>query len=80
MRIYPEQLLQHIQKKLPNCCLIFGDEALLSIEAFEQIQHQAKQHGFLERFSLAWMGVLIKTKFLANLILFHYFQKNKSLS
>ena len=56
MRIYPEQLLQHIQKKLPNCCLIFGDEALLSIEAFEQIQQQAKQHGFLERFSYSLDG------------------------
>ena len=51
MRIYPEQLQQHIQKELPNCCLIFGDEALLSIEAFEQIQQQAKEHGFLERFA-----------------------------
>ncbi|WP_299660782.1 DNA polymerase III subunit delta [uncultured Psychromonas sp.] len=56
MRIYPEQLSSHIQKKLPSCCLIFGDEPLLSIEAFEQIQSHAKNQGFLERFSYSLDG------------------------
>ena len=56
MRIYPEQLAQQIQQKLPSCCLIFGDEALLSIEAFEQIQVKAKALGFLERFSYSLDG------------------------
>jgi len=56
MRVYPEQLLQHIQKGLPSCCLIFGDEALLNIEAFEQIQQQAKQAGFMERFTYSLDG------------------------
>ena len=56
MRIYPEQVVKQIKQKLPSCCLIFGDEALLSIEAFEQIQEQAKQQGFLERFSYSLDG------------------------
>jgi DNA polymerase-3 subunit delta len=51
MRIYPDQLAKKIQQTLPGCCLIFGDEPLLAIEAFEQIQQQAKRHGFLEKFS-----------------------------
>ena len=56
MRVYPEQLAQQIQQKLPSCCLIFGDEALLTIEAFEQIQAKAKALGFLERFSYSLDG------------------------
>lgn len=56
MRIYPEQLSSHIQTSLPSCCLIFGDEPLLSIEAFEQIQLHAKKQGFLERFSYSLDG------------------------
>jgi len=56
MRIYPEQLGQHIQHTLPGCFLIFGDEALLSIEALTQIQQQATQHGFLEKFSFSLDG------------------------
>ena len=51
MRIYPEQLLQHIKQKLPSCCLIFGDEALLSLESLEQIQQVAKAQGYLEKLS-----------------------------
>lgn len=56
MRIYPEQVAKQIQQKLPNCCLIFGDEALLSIEAFAAIQATAKKQGFLERFSYSLDG------------------------
>ena len=56
MRIYPEQLANQLEQQLPSCCLIFGDEALLSIEAFDQIQHKAKQQGFLEKFSYSLDG------------------------
>lgn len=56
MRIYPEQLVKQIQQRLPLCCLIFGDEALLSLEAFQQIQQHAKQQGFLEKFSYSLDG------------------------
>ena len=51
MRIYPEQLLQHLKQQIPACCLIFGDEALLSLEARDQIQQIAKTQGFLETFT-----------------------------
>ncbi|MEL0629518.1 DNA polymerase III subunit delta [Psychromonas aquatilis] len=56
MRIYPDQLANQIKQSLPSCCLIFGDDALLSIEALDQIHAQAKQHGFLERFSYSLDG------------------------
>lgn len=56
MRVYPEQLKQHLQRNLPNCCLIFGDEPLLQIEALDQIQQQARQLGFLESFSYSLDG------------------------
>ena len=51
MRIYPEQLLQHLKQQIPSCCLIFGDEALLCLEALEQIQQVAKSQGYLEKIS-----------------------------
>lgn len=51
MRIYPEQLLQHLQQSIPPCCLIFGDEALLCLEARDQIQQRAKSQGFFETYS-----------------------------
>jgi DNA polymerase-3 subunit delta len=53
VRIYPEQLLQHIKQKIPACCLIFGDEALLCLEAFEQIQQVAKSQRYLEKISFS---------------------------
>lgn len=56
MRIYPEQLPQHLKQSLPNCCLVFGDEALLTIESIDQIQAKAKQQGFLEKFSYSLDG------------------------
>lgn len=55
MRIYPEQLAQHLQP-LPLCCLIFGDEALLSVEALAQVSLHAKQQGYLEKFSYSLDG------------------------
>lgn len=63
MRIYPEQLLQHIKQQIPNCCLVFGDETLLSLEAIEQIQQIARQQGYLEKISFSLDG-----KFDSNLI------------
>jgi len=71
MRIYPEQLLQHINQQIPSCCLIFGDEALLSIEARDQMHRVAKSQGFLETFSFSLDG-----KFDSNLI----FNEMQSLS
>ncbi|MCW8995350.1 MAG: DNA polymerase III subunit delta [Psychromonas sp.] len=56
MRIYPEQLLQHLKQQIPGCCLIFGDEALLSLEALEQIQQIAKSQGYLEKISFSLDG------------------------
>lgn len=56
MRIYPEQLAQHLKQSLPSCCLVFGDEALLTIEALDHIQATAKQQGFLEKFSYSLDG------------------------
>ena len=56
MRIYPEQLLQHLKQQIPSCCLIFGDEALLSLEALEQIQQVAKTQGYQEKLSFSLDG------------------------
>ncbi len=56
MRIYPEQLLQHLKQQLPSCCLIFGDEALLCLEALDQVQQIAKSQGYLEKFSFSLDG------------------------
>ncbi|MEH6452903.1 MAG: DNA polymerase III subunit delta [Psychromonas sp.] len=66
MRIYPEQLLQHINRQIPSCCLIFGDEALLSLEARDQMQQVARTQGFLETFSFSLDG-----KFESDLIFNH---------
>jgi DNA polymerase-3 subunit delta len=56
MRIYPEQLLQHIKQQMPSCCLIFGDEALLCLEALEQVQQVAKSQGYMEKISFSLDG------------------------
>lgn len=56
MRIYPEQLVQHLKQKIPSCCLIFGDEALLCLEATEQAQKAAKNQGYLEKLSFSLDG------------------------
>lgn len=63
MRIYPEQLLQHLKQQIPSCCLIFGDEALLCLEARDQVRHQAKTQGFTETLSFSLDG-----KFASDLI------------
>ena len=56
MRIYPEQLVQHLKQQIPSCCLIFGDEALLCLEALEQIRQIAKSQGYLEKISFSLDG------------------------
>lgn len=60
MRVYPEQLFSQLKRGLPTCCLVFGDEALLTHEALQQIQEQAKQHGFIEKFSYSLDGAFDK--------------------
>lgn len=67
MRIYPEQLLQHIKQQLPQVILIFGDEPLLSLEASDQVQQCAKQQGYLEKFSFS-----LDAKFEADIIFNHF--------
>lgn len=67
MRIYPEQLIQHLKQKIPSCCLIFGDEALLCLEATEQVQKAAKNQGYLEKLSFSLDG-----KFDSDLIFGHF--------
>ena len=67
MRIYPEQLQQHLKQKIPACCLIFGDEALLCLEALEQVVYAAKKQGFLEKLSFTLDG-----KFASDLIFSHF--------
>jgi len=56
MRIYPEQLLQHLKQQIPACCMVFGDEALLCLEALQQIQQQAYSQGYLEKSSFSLDG------------------------
>lgn len=67
MRIYPEQLFQHIKQQLPRVILIFGDEPLLSLEADDQVQQCAKQQGYLEKFNFS-----LDAKFEADLIFSHF--------
>jgi len=67
MRIYPEQLTQHLKQQIPSCCMIFGDEALLCLEATEQVQKAAKDQGYLEKLSFSLDG-----KFDSDLIFGHF--------
>lgn len=80
MRIYPEQLQQHIRQALPHCILIFGDEALLSLEAYDQIQQQAKQQGYLETFSFSLDGNFDKDAIYSHLQSMSLFSEKKVLS
>ncbi|UJF18818.1 DNA polymerase III subunit delta [Vibrio sp. SS-MA-C1-2] len=49
MRIYPEQLAQHLTKSLCQTYLIFGNEPLLKLEAQSAIREAASHQGFQER-------------------------------
>ena len=80
MRIYPEQLHQHIKQQLPNCILIFGDEMLLSLEASDQIQQVAKQQGYLEKFDFSLDGNFEKDDIYAHLQSLSLFSEKKIIS
>lgn len=49
MRIFPEQLDEHLRAGLRPCYLVFGDEPLLKLEAIDSIRRTAREKGFDER-------------------------------
>lgn len=51
MRLYPEQLVQHLEQGFSQTYLLFGNEPLLKIEAQDSIMQHAFEHGFLQRLS-----------------------------
>jgi DNA polymerase-3 subunit delta len=80
MRIYPEQLHQHINQQLPNCVLIFGDEALLTLEAHDSVQQVAKNQGYLEKFSFSLDGNFEKDAIYAHFQSLSLFSEKKIIS
>jgi len=80
MRIYPEQLQQHIKQQLPHCILIFGDEALLTLEANDLVQQQAKTLGYLENFSFSLDGNFEKDAIYSHLHSLSLFSDKKIIS
>ena len=80
MRIYPEQLHQHIKQQLPNAILIFGDEALLTLEAHDMVQQVAKSQGYLETFSFNLDGNFEKDAIYAHLQSLSLFSEKKIIS
>ena len=53
MRIYPEQLDNHLKAGLKPCYLLLGDEPLLKQEALDAIRATAASQGYTERNSFA---------------------------
>ena len=51
MRVYPDQIKQHLQK-IPSCFLLFGDDPWLIDNSKTQILAAAKKQGFDERVQL----------------------------
>ncbi len=49
MRLFPEQLADHLKAGLKPCYLVCGDEPLLRLEACDAIRHTAASQGFTER-------------------------------
>ncbi|PSJ45482.1 DNA polymerase III subunit delta [Zobellella taiwanensis] len=49
MRLYPEQLPQHLQGGLSPCYFVYGDEPLLKMEALDLLRRTARAQGFDER-------------------------------
>ena len=49
MKIYPEKLAGALSKELARVYLISGDEPLLRQELCDQVRHQARSAGFIER-------------------------------
>jgi len=80
MRIYPEQLQQHIHNKLPNCVLIFGDEALLTLEAHDNVLQVARSQGYLDNFSFSLDGNFEKDTIFSHLHSLSLFSEKKVIS
>ncbi|PKF62689.1 DNA polymerase III subunit delta [Psychromonas sp. psych-6C06] len=80
MRIYPEQLKQHIKQQLPRCILLFGDEPLLTLEAEDLIKQVAKSQGYLETFSFSLDGNFDKDSIYSHLQSLSLFSEKKILS
>jgi DNA polymerase-3 subunit delta len=80
MRIYTEQLHQHIKQQLPICILIFGDEALLTLEANDMVQQVAKAQGYLETFSFTLDGNFEKDAIYSHLHSLSLFSEKKIIS
>lgn len=80
MRIYPEQLHQHIKQQLPNAILIFGDEALLTLEAHDMVQQVSKSQGYLETFSFNLDGNFEKDAIYVHLQSLSLFSEKKIIS
>ena len=51
MRVFPEQLDDHVRAGLRPCYLVFGDEPLLRLEAIDTIRRVSRERGFEERHS-----------------------------
>jgi DNA polymerase-3 subunit delta len=49
MRISTEQLQQHLARELKPLYIVFGDEALLALEAADRIRAKARAEGYSER-------------------------------
>jgi DNA polymerase-3 subunit delta len=49
MRIESEQLPQHLQRGLKPLYTVYGEEALLTLEAADRIRHHARAEGYSER-------------------------------
>ena len=53
MRIYAEQLADHLKAGLKPCYLVFGDEPLQKLETVARIRQAAQAQGFSERHSFS---------------------------
>ncbi len=49
MRIFPEQLVQNLERGLRQCYLLFGNEPLLKQECLDQIRQCSQKHSFEEK-------------------------------
>lgn len=53
MRLYPEQVADHLKKGLAPCYLVFGDDPLIKLETLDRLRHTAAEQGFTERHRFA---------------------------
>lgn len=80
MRIYPEQLQQHIKQQIPHCILLFGDEPLLSLEAQDRVKQIAKSAGYREHFSFSLDGNFEKDEIYSHLQSLSLFSDKKIIN